>query len=180
MTSCSSCERESDNKYEACPAKMADGRAFTDYKPRCAVHSSLMESGHASGKALNSYELRQFLINNAENIMEKSRTQAQTQNNCGPCVQPWNKGTMLPEQSMVKCNTSTCSVSTNDPNGLGRGRDYGIAPDAAFVGKMEQRNAQMGPNVCTGYDEDIKYYPLAPVAEERFAVPSGGSPFTQN
>lgn len=179
MASCSSCERESDNKYTTCPAKMADGRAFTDYKPRCAVHSTLMEAEHA-GRPMNSYELRQFLINNAENIMEQSRTFAQQQNTCGPCVQPWNQGTMLAEQSTVKCNTSTCSVTVNNPNGLGRGRDYGIAPDSNFIGRMEARDAQLrkgGENCCTGYDDDIKYFPLAPVSEERFAVPSGGSPF---
>lgn len=179
--SCSSCERESDNKHFMCPPKMADGRAFTDYKPRCAVHSSLMTAGSGSASAsLNSYELRQFLINNAENIMDGHRNQAQKASACGPCVQPWNQGTMLPEQSMVKCNTSTCSVATNDPNGLGQGRDYGIAPDTDFQKRMEARDAKMRAqpgNCCTGYDEDIKYYPLAPVAEERYAIPSGGSPF---
>lgn len=184
MASCSQCERESDNKHYMCPAKMSDGRAFTDYKPRCAVHTSLMSAG-SSGSAqqpMNSYELRQYLINNAETLMERSRTEAERMNACGPCVEPWNQGTMLPEQSMVRCNASTCSVSTNDTSGLGQGRDYGISPDTNFVNRMEARDAKMRTqpsNCCTGYDDDIKYYPIGPAVmeEQRYAVPSGGFPF---
>lgn len=179
--SCTSCERESDNKDYMCPPKMADGRAFTDYKPRCAVHTSLMSAGAPqAGAPLNSYELRQYLIGNAETIMNNQRNHAQQMNACGPCVQPWNQGTMLPEQSMVRCNKSTCSVSTSDPSGLGQGRDYGSGTDTAFVKRMEARDEQMRTqpdNCCTGYDDDIKYFPLAPVAEERLAVPSGGTPW---
>lgn len=173
------CERESDNKQYMCPPKMADGRAFTDYKPRCAVLTSLHAAG---GQTMNSYELRQYLINNAEKMMDQSRTHAERMNACGPCVQPWNQGTMLPEQSMVKCNTSTCSVSTNDPYGLGQGRDYGITPDTQFIARQAQRDAQMrtgNTNCCTGYEDDLKYFPVGPTVfeEQRAAVPGGGFPF---
>lgn len=174
-TSCSECERESDNKHYMCPPKMADGRAFTDYKPRCAVHTTLMGS-----RPMNSYELRQYMITNADTLMDKSRSEAERMNACGPCVKPWNQGTMLPEQSMVKCNASTCSTSTNNPSGLGQGRDYGIPTDIAFIKKMEARDDKMRSqpnNCCTGYDDDIKYFPFAPVAPERLSIPSGGSPF---
>ena len=174
MSSCSQCDRESDNKHYMCPAKMADGRAFTDYKPRCTVFSSL------APQSMNSYEMRQYLINNAENIMQQSRRSVEAMNACGPCVKPWNQGTMLPEQSFVKCNTSTCTITPGDASGLGQGRDYGVAQDQEFIAHMEARDAQMRNqpnNCCTGYEDDLKYYPLAPVQEERYAIPSGGSPF---
>lgn len=173
--SCSECERESDNKHFQCPPKMADGRAFTDYKPRCSVLSSMLQN-----RQMNTYELRQYMINNAEALMNQSRSAAESMNACGPCVHPWNQGTMLPEESTVKCNASSCSISMNDPTGLGQGRDYGITPDTQFINKMQARDATMRnspTNCCTGYDDDLKYFPITPVAEERYAIPSGGSTF---
>ena len=167
-----------------CPPRMSDGRAFTDYKPRCGVYESLtkLSQSASSQQPMNSYELRQYMIANAESIMQQNRTYVEQMNACGPCKQPYNVGTMLPEQSMVKCNTSTCSVSTNDPYGLGQGRDYGAPTDTDFLKRMEQRDAQMRTNptnCCTGYEEDLRYYSIAgaPVTEERYSVPSGGSPF---
>ena len=176
MSSCSQCERESDNKEFQCPPKMADGRAFTDYKPRCSVFASLA----STPQPLNSYELRQYMITNAEDIMSRSRKEAEQKNLCGPCVQPWNQGTMLPEESIVKCNASTCTIVKKDPFGLGQGRDYGIPTDNNFIKVAEERDARMRSqpaNCCTGFEEDSKYFPLAPVHEERYAIPSGGSPF---
>lgn len=161
---------------------MSDGRAFTDYKPRCAVHSTLLSHGNGQSEMpFNSYELRQYMINNAENIIEKNREYVQNLNACGPCVQPWNQGTMLPEESIVKCNSSTCKVTPGDPNGLGRGRDYGIQPDMEFINKMEKRDSEWRVssqmNKCTSSKDDLKYYPIHNVQEERLSVPSGGSPF---
>jgi len=170
--SCSECERDSDNRHFQCPPKMADGRAFTDYKARCAVLTSLLQN-----KAMNTYELRQYMINNAEQLMQQERTYASRMNACGPCVKPWNQGTMLPEQSMVRCNESTCSVSTSDPYGLGQGRDYGIPQESEFIAKMEKQNQELQKNICTGFEEDLGYYPITPVQEERYAIPSGGFPF---
>lgn len=170
--SCSECERGSDTNQRQCPPKMADGRAFTDYRTRCNVQTSLLQE-----KEMNSYELRQFLINNAESIMQTSRSLAEKQNHCGPCVQPWNQGTMLPEESLVKCNTSTCQAYVNDPYGLGQGRDYGIPNDEAFISKQKARQQAaraQHEECCTGYDDDLKYYPLSHVAEERLSIPSGG------
>ena len=174
--SCSQCENESDNKHALCPAKMEDGRQFTDYRPRCAMHE---------GKNMNSYDARQYMINNAEQLMSADRKSMESRNRCGPCVEPWNQGTMLPEQTMTKCTAQTCTTFLKDPYGLGQGRDFGITPDAAFVAKMEKNNSAMmraqDKNCCTGYDEDIQYYPLGNSPEnlvKRSAVPGGGDPFS--
>jgi hypothetical protein len=153
---------------------MADGRAFTDYNMRCATQATLMQNSQ-----FNSYELRQHLIHNADQLMDENRNSKAIQNACGPCVQPWNQGTMLKEQSQVTCTKSTCSVSTTDQNGLGQGRDYGIAPQTSLINGMESRDQYMlnnPTNVCTGYDDDLRYYTLVPVEEERYSIPSGGRP----
>ena len=178
MASCSDCETASDNKWNMCPPRMSDGRHFTDYKPRCAVFESTVNNN-----VMNSYDFRQYMIHNAEALMQKNRETAIKTNTCGPCVQPWNQGTMLPEQSMVKCDSSVCQIGTSDPYGLGQGRDYGIKPDADYIQRMSQKNAEMAAkprNTCATPQD--KYYPLyGDVQDESFlarpAIPGGGEPF---
>jgi hypothetical protein len=147
---------------------MSDGRAFTDYKPRCSVFESLIKS---HPQPMNSYELRQYMIQNGEAIMKSNRQVFEDNNTCSPCKKPWNIGTMLPEQSMVKCNASTCSVSINDPYGLGQGRDYNTAVQIDYIKRMEQKNDKM-----EGYINDVDYHPVSS-EEQRYAVPGGGIPY---
>ena len=60
------CNKTSNNKYFDCPARMDDGRAFTDYRPSNTVDDMIRYSNNV----MNSYDYRQFLIHNANNIME--------------------------------------------------------------------------------------------------------------
>lgn len=92
------------------PHRMADGRTFTDYTPRC--YSAL---------TCSSFAHRQHLIHHGESIVRKSSQDVYAQNVlCSrPCVQP---GTMLPEQSKQVCNEGTCQMTVTDPQGLGLGR----------------------------------------------------------
>ena len=137
---------------------MADGRAFTDYRPRCAINFKNI--------SMNSYDYRQFLIANAERLMQEGRDAAYQENKCGPCVAPFNEGTMLPEQSMVTCDASTCSFKVTDPNGLGMGRQYGngIMTDAerSFLAVRQEEG------VCCDPFEAVYSDALG-----RGAVPSG-------
>jgi hypothetical protein len=181
MTSCSECDFTSDNQYKMCPPKMADGRHFTDYTPRCGIN---LASSFAQ-QQLNSYDLRQFMINNADQIMLKNRDAAIKNNSCGPCVQPWNQGTMLQEQNIVKCTASTCSTVTQDPYGLGQGRDYGIVPDQQFISRMSAENdlrKSVQSNTCVKPSQDKLYFPFGgSIIEEehidRVAIPGGGMPY---
>lgn len=111
------------SKFPTCPPKMSDGRHFTDYAPRCIARDNLMLG--VDNKQMNSYELRQYLIANSEKIMQSNRDAAIKCNSWNACVQPYNQGTMLAEQNMVKCDTTSCRTSINDPYGIGTGRDYG-------------------------------------------------------
>ena len=51
--------------------------------------------------------------------MTNNRKTAQSYlNNCAPCFDTNQNGTMLPEQNMVKCNTRTCYSYVNNNNEL--------------------------------------------------------------
>lgn len=114
------------NEIFDCPPRMDDGRLFTSYYPRCFTNL----------ERKNSYDYRQYMINNAIDIMEKNRHMK----SCGPCMKPFNIGTMLPEESIVKCDKNTCRVVINDPNGLGQGRqDYELSDNhKEFIKNMEK------------------------------------------
>lgn len=100
---------------------MADGRAFTDYRPRCAVNAELM-SGFEGVKS--AYEARMHLQRNAEKVMEQQRQRAvEGAAPCAPCKRPLSDaGTMLPERYVVRCDGVTCSRTEVNPMGLGDGR----------------------------------------------------------
>jgi len=53
------CNKTSNNKYFDCPARMDDGRIFTDYRPSSSVDDMIRYSNNV----MSSYEYRQFLIN---------------------------------------------------------------------------------------------------------------------
>jgi hypothetical protein len=167
---------------------MADGRLFTDYRPRCDVNYTM--DGVTNGALdMNSYAYRQYLITNAEKMMMNQRAATYKVAVCGPCVQPYNQGTMLEEQTVVRCDAQTCKVSKHNPRGLGLGREYGTS-DAdedmhkAFLQNKEaeqQRFTRQG-NCCTNASDTLDYYPLngstISTNNARVAVPSGGTPLT--
>jgi len=128
--SCSSCGTSpSANKYKSpleCPSRMEDGRAFTDYRPRCAVNYELFEQVNAAKMIKSSYESRMFLQHNADRVLEYER-QKSIDNliPCAPCTRPFSDpGTMLPEKYIVRCNGVSCVREEVNPYGLGDGRKY--------------------------------------------------------
>ena len=116
---------DTSGKYP-CPNKMADGRSFTDYRPRCNINYDLMQDLTKNNIINSSYESRLYLQQNAEKIMESNRVNAT--NNlapCAPCTRPLSdNGTMLPERYIVKCDAVSCKRQEIDVNGLGDGRNY--------------------------------------------------------
>jgi hypothetical protein len=100
---------------------MSDGRPFTDYRPRCLVNAELYNDLAKNNIVSSSYESRMFLQENADMIMERSRT-AMLQNltPCAPCNRSFeDAGTMLPQRYIVKCSATNCEKIEVDPNGLG-------------------------------------------------------------
>ena len=177
------CSRDSsDNKpWWGCPPKMADGRLYTDYRPRCDIQLENMRP--MSG----SLQHRHFLIHNADELIARSRAEAFQKASCGPCVAPYDQGTMLHETDVVRCDKVACTrVDCGKPGGLGSGRDYGMLPEQraardAFIAMMESRQAPVSAS-CAEAANVGGYYPLAGVnlsAQQhgaRWAVPGGGRP----
>lgn len=184
-SACGSCEKTSENKFFNCPPKMSDGRHFTDYRPRCAVNYP----ADFKNAPMNSYDYRQYLINNAEALMSANLDRAFKDNACGPCVEPFNQGTMLPEQNMQECNASTCKIWTSDTNGLGLGRKFGETPEQEAIRKeylesREKLNKDMksNGNCCFRKEDDANMWSVTPAGidryEGRYSVPGGGEPFS--
>jgi hypothetical protein len=105
-----------------CPMRMNDGRAFTDYRPRCMVNYDMV-SQLSEKKIINSsYESRMYLQRNADEIMELEKRNAVSKVNCVPCEAKVN--TMLPEKYMIHCDTVSCKRDEANIEGLGDGRRY--------------------------------------------------------
>jgi hypothetical protein len=163
------------NKKIACPQKMSDGRLFTDYRPRC-ISNMLPDTN------MNSYEYRQYLQANATKIMDATRREIYDANKCGPCMQPYNIGTMLPEKSIVTCDSSTCKSSVVNVNGLGTGRSYSkpSSTEQHFIAQKEEESSRMMKNFesCVLTHDDPLFYSYSKTVQscERAMKPSGMLP----
>ena len=107
-----------DNNKPKFPARMSDARFMTDWAPNCQRNLYYQQN-------MTSWQYRMFLTRNANKLMTLNKTYNSQKNSCGPCQKPYNKGTMLPEATVVSCDKSNCYASVNDNNGLGQGRNYG-------------------------------------------------------
>jgi len=125
MASCNNCS-EVPSTNVMCPSRMADGRAFTDYRPRCVVNAELMGAVSKTGKIQSSYESRLYLQGNAEVVMQQERVKAvERLIPCAPCKRSFaDAGTMLPERYVVRCDGVACERAEVNPMGLGDGRKY--------------------------------------------------------
>ena len=145
-----------------CPYRMSDGRHFTSYLPKCMnIHDN---------DPLTSFEYKEYLVKNGQKIIDENRMSAYKANQCGPCMDPYNTGTMLPEQSYQICNKNTCKIVVNEQNGLGLGRDYGSTKESKkiqndFIARKENEQLYSRSNCKkpTEYNaEDYEgYYPTS-------------------
>lgn len=183
LKTCEDCERPSNNKFFNCPPRMDDGRHFTDYRPRCTQQYQ----DKVKNNIMSSYDYRMFLTRNADSFIKHNALNAYMQNRCGPCMEPYNVGTMLPEIEKQTCNERTCSFAVNDPYGIGLGRkfftqDMENAFEQRFLDEKqkEQTYFKQGSQCCGTIKDEMQYYPIDGTAPlmERNAVPSGGTPLT--
>ena len=68
-----------------CMEKMADGRAFTNYKSDCIVTSMIMRQNNVT----NSYDLKQLLIHNAVDLMKLSQNFYLNKSCLNKCSNTW-------------------------------------------------------------------------------------------
>ena len=114
------------NNKKQCPLRMSDGRAFTDYRPKCNINADLFEELAKNKVIQSSYESRFYLQNNSEKIIQEEYEKAlKNLAPCAPCTRdPKDSGTMHPERYIVRCDSISCSRTEINPNGLGDGRSY--------------------------------------------------------
>jgi len=103
----------SDNVSTSCPARMSDGRIFTDYRPRCS------EANFIGAQPTSSFDYRMRLTRDASKIMDQLNQAQIAKNSCAPCTD-----TMLPEQYQQQCNKQVCWSKPGMHSGLGLGRVY--------------------------------------------------------
>jgi len=180
---CKTCVRPSSNKHYDCPPRMADGRLFTDYRPKCAT--SVIYSPKTDAY-LDSYKYRQHLIKNADEILDAMRAEAYATAVCAPCVADYDQsGTMLPAKKIQHCDGRACAVYDNDPNGLGLGRAYGgegyDGDRRRFLAQKakETEYFKSNANCCAAPKDDLNYYPIDPDMVHRhgtgrITIPYGG------
>jgi hypothetical protein len=184
LKKCEECERPSNNQYFNCPPRMADGRHFTDYRPRC----SQQYQDKITNKLMSSYEQRMFLTANADELIKMNAHNAYMMNRCGPCVEPYDQGTMVPDFEKQSCDSRTCSFSVNDPYGLGLGRKFYTEDQEQvfrkrFIEEKEKETTffKQSAQCCGTVKDDVQYWPIDGVVNNEYnrnAVPSGGDPMS--
>ncbi len=165
-----SCYKTSDNKHFGCPPRMADGRHFTDYRPHCYVDNLII----AENGINNSFNYRNFLQQNAGQLMEINRKYVCNKNCCLPCTQ--GNGTMLPESNKFVCNKNSCRLVNNDPNGIGTGRVHS-ENDPNQCATLGVCGKPANPNACMTPQDAFDYYPNKQGTKlNRLTTPYGGTP----
>jgi len=177
----SSCFKTSDNKHLQCPPRMDDGRHFTDYRPSNFINDLIRADNNIS----NSLHYRVFLQQNANALMDRQRQIACQLNCCGPCPitqsskEPFDVGTMLPEQYMFVTDGRTTKYVLNDINGLGTGRVYNTyaQPDGDCKNLPSAWPIAQPPNQCASPLDNLNYLgDVNPTPTGiRQAIPGGGT-----
>ena len=103
----------SDNVELDFPARMNDGRMFTDYRQNCTLNNSI-------SKQMGSWEYRDYLTNNATQVHQSVLANLESQVKCNKC----SDNTVLPSKTLLNCSPESCTYQMNDPNGLGQDRVF--------------------------------------------------------
>ena len=72
-------QKVSNNRFFNCPARMDDGRQFTNYSPNVSINTKIQDENDVK-KDSNAY--RKFLIENAKNLMKKNQEDMNNINSC--------------------------------------------------------------------------------------------------
>ncbi len=178
---CTDCVRPNDNKNFTCPERMSDQRAFTNYRPR----SSTQYYNMIANNMPDAYAYRQYMTQNAEDLMKRNATEAYLRTACGPCDgNDFDVGVMLPEQDQQVCDARKCTFRVTQPFGLGRSRLYtdemeDKAKQAFLEAKKKEQQWFAQKAECCGTSlEEAQYFPISGQVQQeygRFAVPGGGT-----
>jgi len=92
------------------PARMSDGRIFTDYRQNCTLNNSL-------AKNMGSWEYRNYLTENSIQIHNDLLANIESEVKCSKC----SDNTVLPVKTIINCSQDSCTYRMNDQTGLGQG-----------------------------------------------------------
>ena len=105
--------RVTDNVELDFPARMADGRLFTDYKQNCLLNNKI-------SKGMGSFEFKNYLTQNGESIRQSMINLMEQNTACTKC----SDNTVLPVKTVMNCSPEGCNYQMNNMNGLGKGINY--------------------------------------------------------
>lgn len=98
----------SDNHVLGFPARMSDGRQFTDFRSNCIMNNNVSMKD-------TSWLLRQDLIKNASNYMDSDSSFVENKNKCTTCFD----NTLLSIKNYQKCSPTGCTYSESSQYGIG-------------------------------------------------------------
>lgn len=120
-TACDGSAVEAGKARAGCAPRMADGRIFTDYRPRCDVAMQY------ATPMTSSYDYRQWLVHNGKRIIDHQRSVAFSYARCWPCSPI---STMPLEKDKFRCDKLACArVPTEFPSEAERVRAFGTGRD---------------------------------------------------
>jgi hypothetical protein len=111
-----------------CPLRMSDGRAFTNYEPRCNFNSYVFGKLAENNMIKSSYEMRLYLQQNYDSIVEADRRKAI--DNITPCGECGvgdlinEKEKLLNSKYNVRCDGVSCYKTLVNPEGLGTNKFF--------------------------------------------------------
>ena len=135
------CNKTSNNKYFDSPARMDDGRAFTDYRSSNSIDDMIKYSNNIG----SSYEYRQFLINNAVNIMNVINQNTASKMGCNSCnYEP------VPFNTQCDYNNNFPVCNTTNPNGIGiKNKVVGMNSIENFYSELDLPSTDLTSNHST-------------------------------
>ena len=119
------CFTTSNPHYIGAPARMADGRLMTDYRPRCYQYAT------AANQAWGDNAARERMIHGAEELMTVARELNNRKVGAVTC-----EDTMVPELYKRVCTWEGCKTVPGNFQGIGVGRIY--VPSAVASAKDPQ------------------------------------------
>jgi hypothetical protein len=119
------CDKNPDVDYYNCPPRMSDGRWTTDYRPRCAANFESMPK-----PMMSAYDYRQYLIDHAEEMMDKNRNIADVMASCLSCVR---EPVIELEKHVQHCNKRVCTFEPNDQKYKSNNGDEFMSWDGSYT-----------------------------------------------
>ncbi len=129
------------------PARMMDGRLFTDYRPRCFQYPL------KASQTWGDNEARQRMIHGADELMEAARQLNNRKVTATSCVD-----TMVPELYKRVCTWKGCKTVSGNFAGIGVGRIYLPSEEGAAADPQKLADASVPPMFGT----NMRQPPSAP------------------